>query len=138
MRGNPGNFLGGKRWRILGNFTDKSRSSFLNLLQCEISRMFGADRLAFSIVSVGGPAKMDDAFIALIRFVIELRQTGKAAENQWQDAGRRGIERAKMTYRFFAEDPAHARHNVMRSHSSRFVDDQYRVHLSNSVESSII
>ena len=44
----------------------------------------------------------------------------------------------KMANRFFADDAAHARHHVMRSHSSRFVDDQYRVHLSNSALSSMI
>ncbi len=123
MSGNAGNFLGGKWWRVLSYFADELRRRALHLLKREFSGQLGACWLAFSVVSISGPAKTDNALIALVGIVIKLRQTGKTAQNQRQDAGRHRIKRAEMPNGFFSDDTTHPRYNIMRGHASRFVDD---------------
>ena len=87
----------------------------------------GAGRIAIGVISIGGKSKADGSFVTLFGALIELVKPGHLADEEREDAGGHGIEGAKMSDGAFAEDFAHAGHDIVRGPSSGFVDDHHTV-----------
>jgi hypothetical protein len=81
------------------------------------------DSLARHITGVGGVTKTNDCYIFLLRVAEKLRDARRASDEQDHDASREWIQRAGMANSSLADDFAHARDYVMRSHAGGLVDD---------------
>jgi hypothetical protein len=93
------------------------------LFDTEIHGLLRSISFAVGIVTIGSPAEANTSFISLVGIAIELGQTGKTAGHEGKYTGRHGIEGTQMADRLFADDAAHARNHVVRSHALRLVYD---------------
>src|SRR5579859_2963826 len=135
---NAGNLFGRKwRWNLF-DLSRESGGNLLNLLQGQVDWLFRALGFACGVVGVRGQSELDRSFVPFISFRVKLGKAGEAAQYQGQDAGGGGIKSPQMPYGTLIDDAAHASDHIVRSHSSRFVDDQDSIHLSNSELSSMI
>ena len=95
--------------------------------------LFFTARFAGLIVSRGGPAEADGGVVNLVAMEIELRQACGATDNQRQNTGGDGIERAQVPNFFSSGNAAEASDNVVRSPAGRFVDYDDTVHVEEVV-----
>jgi hypothetical protein len=96
-------------------------------LKCYFNFLQGACRIAVSIIRVGGESKTDGSVVAFFGVFIELAQAGHFADDQREHTGGHGIEGTEVSDGTFAEDSAHASHDIVRGPTAWFVDDHHTV-----------
>src|SRR5581483_2692610 len=89
--------------------------------------MVWADRRAVRIVAIGGEAEAEARGVALAAARIELHEARGAAKQKNENAGGKGIERAKMADLAETGEVAHRVHDVVGSLAFRLVNDQSAV-----------
>jgi len=131
----PGQFIGrlagnlfcGVRGRHLLDVATKSNGHGANAAEGDAGTIpgpaIGAVRRAFSIVGVGGETEAHCSGVALFGLPKVLRESRELAEDNRQNTGGHGIERAQMANGLFAGDAAHLRDHVVAGDACWFVDN---------------
>ena len=88
---------------------------------------------AFGVEGVGGEAEADVAGVVLLGLAEELREARVFAEEQRENSGGHGVERAEVADGFFAGGAAHDGDYVVRGHAGGFVEYQKTVHAASSL-----
>ena len=76
------------------------------------------------VVLVGRASERDGGFVGLVAGGQELREAGRAADDERQHAGRHRIERAGVPDARDAQRAPRQRHNVVGGRSFGLVDDE--------------
>ena len=87
-----------------------------------------------SVIGVRCESEANGPDIALFRGGKVLRQPRKFAQQQWQNAGRHGVQRAQVSNRLLASDSAQFRHHIVAGHPTRLIDYQQSIHLTTLVD----
>ncbi len=128
MRGHTANLLRGiYRWNLIDGSMEAC---------CECAKIVErageaggpVRRRSFRVERVGRKAEANSAGVILVGFAKELREASEFAEQQRQDAGGHGIERAEVTDAALTRRSAHEGHYIMRRHTGWLIDDQEPVH----------
>jgi len=126
--GSSGDLFRGERRRHLLQLAVKVSGRDADLVQHQKRVCLGADRRAFGVISVGGEAKADRARVMLFGGREVLREAGVFAEQEWEDAGSHGIERAEVADGLFAGDAAETADDVVAGDTGGFIYDEKAVH----------
>jgi len=121
-------FLGRERRRDLLDEAEECGGEGLQLFEAGVGGADLAHGFAIGIVSVGGEAEADHAFVVFLGSGVELRQAREVADDEREHAGGERIERAQMADGALLENPAHAVNHVVGSPTGGFVDDENAIH----------
>jgi len=130
VRGDAVDFLGGKGRRDLVDEAVEFGSEFLEIIQSH-TRPYGrqfTQGFTIGVVSIGGKAETDHAFVGLFGGNIKLRQAGERSGDEGEHAGGKRIERAKMADGALLENTAHAVDYVVGGPTGGLVDDDDAIH----------
>src|SRR5581483_11530466 len=100
------NFLGRERRRYLLDNPYKSHCNSSYFFKCHLNWLRRRCGLAFGVVGIGGEAEADLSLVGLLRCHVKLGKAGHTADNQREDAGGHGVERAQMADGAFVENAA--------------------------------
>src|SRR5882724_5846042 len=98
------------------------------MLQAESDGPNLADGFAIGVISVGGEAKADYAFVGFSRRGVKLRQARERSCDEGEDARGQGIERAEMADGLLLQNAAHAVDHIVRGPTGGLVDDDDAIH----------
>ncbi len=126
--GDAANFFGREGRRDLLDDAEESGGELLELLKVKVDGTNFADGFAIGIVSIGGEAEADHAFISFLRRDVKLRQPCEIADHQRKYTGGQRIERPEMADGALAENAAHAVDHVVGGPTSGLVDDDDAIH----------
>ena len=121
-------FLGREWWRHLRDEAAEFGSEFLEIVQAGAGGANFAQRFTIGVISIGGKAEADHAFVGFLGSGVELRQSGERSGDEWEDAGGKRIERAEMADRTLLENAAHAVDYVVGGPTGGLVDDDDAIH----------
>ena len=122
IRAAAGHLLGGYGRRDLQELAAELFEVRLEIGGLQANGALRAGRDTGAIISVGGPAEPDRALVNLVTPRIELGETRGAPDDERQDAGSDGIERAEMSDAPRIGDASHFGDYVVRGPLFRFVD----------------
>ena len=128
VSGHSSNFLGGKwRWHLLDHALEL-RGERPERVEIEANLLRRRSGLAVGIISIGGKAEANRAFVGFLGVGIELSEAGEVAENDGQNSCGRRIEGSEMADRALAEDAADAIYDIVRGEAGRFINNKNAVH----------
>jgi hypothetical protein len=120
----PVNLLRREGRRLLQEFAAKGIQRRVDrLTRGQLGDALAAERAALRIAGVRREPEADDRFVRLVAAAQELRETRRSSHDQRQDARRGRVQRAGVADPPLAQGAAHARHDVVRCRSARFVND---------------
>ena len=88
---------------------------------------------AFGVEGVGGEAEADVAGVVLFGLVEELGEAGVFAEEEREDSGGHGVERAEVADGFFSGGATDDGDDVVRGHAGGLVEYEETVHAATSL-----
>ncbi len=122
--GTPPIFLRGEDGRDLVHLAVEASGEGAEFVEGEGERLRVGGGCALGVEGVGGEAEADGAFVGFFRGGEELGEAGVLAEQQRENTGGHGVERAEVADGAFAGGAADDVDYVVRGHSRGFIEDQ--------------